>query len=168
MATLTTALARTNVKWLSSYLNPFVVANAVTIPYGAYCMLPGTGGDTANRGYLDNYQIIATAIFAGMAVAGSNPGDQSVTNTVVGNTALTPLPAMSCDLGAHILVNYPVTGASAQTDVGKPAYLANNNDVTLTSPLSNSTAIGRIVYYASASSENVLFYGMIGSDTIVY
>ena len=50
MATLTAALARTNVKWLSSYLCPFVVANSVTIPYGAYCMLPGTGGEPSDSG----------------------------------------------------------------------------------------------------------------------
>lgn len=167
MSNQTAFVSRSPIKMLESYLASFLVANGVTIPVGVYCMLPGSGGDTANRGYLDNYQNIATAIFVGFCNGPGNPGDLSTSNTIVGNTSPGSgknVPRASCELGAHVLLNYPVIGASAQTDVGKKVWLANNNDVTLTQNLTG--VVGRVINYTSATQEDVLMYGMIGSDLL--
>lgn len=167
MANLTAFAARGPLKTLWSATCKFVVENGVTIPVGAYTLLPGSSGNTATRGYLDNYQDLATAIFTGYCIGASTPGDLSTANTVVGNTSPAAghnVPAASCEIGAHILLNYSVTGGSAISDVGKKVYLSNNNDLTLTA--SNSPMVGRIVGFTSATVEDVMMYGMIGSDLL--
>ena len=168
MSNLTAFAARGPLKTLVSATAKFLVANGVTIPVGAYTLLPGTSADTANRGYLDNYQNFATAIYVGYCIGASTPGDLSTSNTIVGNTSPGTghnVPAASCEIGSHILLNYPVTNGSAQSDVGKKVYLSNNNDLTLTA--GNSPAVGRIVGYTSATQFDVMMYGMIGADLLV-
>ena len=164
MANLTAFAARGPLKTLWSATFKWTVENGVTIPVGAYTLLPGTSGNTATRGYLDNYQNLATAIFTGYCIGGSNPGDLTTANTVIGNTGATLPPAASCEIGSHILLSYSVTGGSAISDVGKKVYLVNNNDLSLTA--GNSPAVGRIVGFTSATQEDVMMYGMIGSDVL--
>jgi hypothetical protein len=165
MANLTAFAARGPLKTLWSATCKFIVENAITIPVGAYTLLPGTSGNTATRGYLDNYQDLATAIFTGYCIGASTPGDLTTANTVIGDTSATPAVAASCEIGSHILLNYAVTAGSAQSDVGKKVYLSNNNDLTMT--LGNSPAVGRIIGYTSATQFDVMMYGMIGSDLLV-
>jgi len=168
MANQTSAVQKV-VKTIFSAPMQFTVANAITIPVGVYTMLPGTSGDTANRGLLDNYQNVKTAIFTGYCISASSPGDLSTTNTVVGNTSPAAgfqKPDASCETGPHIWVQQSITGGSAQSDVGKKVWLTNNNDLTLTDQTTPglSSVVGRVVYFWSATSEDVLMYGMIGFD----
>ena len=170
MANLTTAVQKAAKTVFSCPIN-FTVANTVTIPVGVYTMLPGTSGDTTNRGLLDNYINESTAIFTGYCISSSTPGDLSITNTIVGNTAPAAganSPGASVETGPHIWIQQSIAGGSAQSDVGKKVWLLNNNDLTLTSQLSLglSNMVGRVVYFWSATSEDVLMYGMIGFDLL--
>lgn len=172
MAAITTYLNR-NIKKLVSMPINFTVANAVTIPVGAFTMLPGTSGDTANRGFLDNYLNASTAIYTGLCEswAGAAPLASITGGVVLGNTSPTnPYSAVgaSVETGPMILQGISITGGSAQTDVGKKVWLLNNNDFTLTSQLALglSNMVGRVVSFSSATNENILLYGMIGFDLL--
>jgi hypothetical protein len=172
MATITTYTDR-DIKIIDSYMINFTVANAVTIPVGAYTMLPGSSGDTANRGLLDNYLNESTSIYAGLCVswAGAAPLASITGGVVLGNTAA-PNPYQSVmaavETGPHILKSVSIAGGSAQSDVGKKVWMLNNNDFTLTSQLSIglSNMVGRVVFFTSATNENILLYGMIGCDLL--
>jgi len=172
MASITTYTDR-DIQIIDSYVLKFTVANAVTIPVGAYTMLPGTSGDTANRGFLDNYINEATAIYAGLCVswAGAAPLASITGGVVLGNTsAANPYQSVmaSVEAGPHILKTVSITGGSAQSDVGKKVWMLNNNDFTLTSQLALglSNTVGRVVFFTSATNENILLYGMIGCDLL--
>lgn len=172
MANLTAYLNR-NTKKLWSAVQNFTVANAVTIPVGAYTMLPGTSGDTANRGLLDNYSNFSTAIFVGLCESwgGAAPLASITAGTVIGSTApANPYQAVmaAVETGPHINRAQNVAGGSAQSDVGKKVWLLNNNDLTLTSQLSLglSNMVGRVVFFNSATSEDVMMYGMLDSDLL--
>lgn len=176
MATITAFVSR-NIKKLDSMVQAFTVANSVTIPVGAFTMLPGTSGDTANRGYLDNYLNESTSIYVGLCEgwAGSpiltSTFSSNVGGVVVGNTSpANPFSATqaSVETGTFVLMAQNIAGGSAQSDVGKKVYLLNNNDFTLTSQLSIglSGVVGRVVGFVSATNENILMYGMIGSDLL--
>jgi hypothetical protein len=151
----------------------FTVANAVSIPVGAFTMLPGSSGDTANRGYLDNYLNESTAIYAGLCEswAGAAPLASITAGVVLGNTSpANPYSAVqaSCETGTFVLLGVSIAGGSAQSDVGKKVYLLNNNDFTLTSQLSLglSGMVGRVVGFISATNENILMYGMTNCDLL--
>lgn len=172
MATITTYTNRT-IKKLDSMVQNFTVANAVTIPVGAFTMLPGSSGDTANRGFLDNYINESTAIYTGLCESwgGAAPLASITGGTVVGNTSpANPYQAVmaSIETGSFILRAVSITGGSAQTDVGKKVWLLNNNDFTLTSQLSIglSNTVGRVVFFNTATSEDILLYGMVGCDLL--
>lgn len=172
MATITAYTDR-DIKIIDSYMQKFTVANGVTIPVGAYTMLPGSSGDTANRGFLDNYINESTAIFAGLCVswAGAAPLASITGGTVVGNTSpANPYQAVmaAVETGPHILKAQSITGGSAQSDVGKKVWMLNNNDFTLTSQLAIglSNTVGRVVFFTSATNEDILLYGMIGCDLL--
>lgn len=173
MAAITTFASR-NTKKLVSSVQAFTVANAVTIPVGAFTMLPGSSGDTANRGFLDNYLNQSTAIYVGLCEgwAGS-PVLTSITGgTIVGNTSPGSAFAStqaSVETGVFVLMGISITGGSAQTDVGKKVWMTSNNDFTLTSQTSIglSGMVGRVVGFVSATNENILMYGMVGADLLV-
>lgn len=172
MAAITTYTNR-NLKKLTSAVLNFTVANGVTIPVGAFTMLPGSSGDTANRGYLDNFNNYKTAIYAGLCESwgGAAPLASITGGTVIGNTSpANPYQAVqaSVETGSMILMGVSITGGSAQTDVGKKVWMLNNNDFTLTSQaaIGLSDMVGRVVGYVSATNENILLYGMIGADLL--
>lgn len=172
MATITTYTDR-DIKIIDSYMQDFTIANAVTIPVGAYTMLPGSSGDTANRGLLDNYLNESTSIFVGLLVSwgGAAPLASITGGTVIGNTAAAnPYQSVmgAVETGPHILKSVNIAGGSAQSDVGKKVWMLNNNDFTLTSQLSIglSNTVGRVVFFNSGTSENILLYGMIGCDLL--
>jgi hypothetical protein len=168
-----TAYTNRNIKKIWSAVQNFTIANSVTIPVGAYTMLPGTSGDTANRGLLDNYTNMSTAIYVGLCEGwgGAAPLTAITNATVVGNTApANPYQAVmaSVETGPHILRAQSITGGSAQTDVGKKIWMLNNNDFTFTSQLAVglSNMVGRCVFFNSATSEDILLYGMLDADLL--
>lgn len=172
MAAITTFSGR-NIRKIVSAVQAFTVANGVTIPVGAYTMLPGSSGDTSNRGYLDNYLNYATAIFVGLCEswAGAAPLASITGGVVLGNTSPSnPYSAVqaSVETGSHILLGQSITGGSAQSDVGKKVWMTTNNDFTLTSQtaIGLSNMVGRVVGYVSATNENILMYGMMGCDLL--
>lgn len=177
MATITSFVSR-NTKKLDSMVQQLVVANAVTIPVGAFTMLPGSSGDTANRGLLDNYTNESTAIYCGLCEswAGAPILTSVVTSSgtsgfVLGNTSAgAPYASTmaSVETGSFILQYVSIAGGSAQSDVGKKVWLLNNNDFTLTSQLSIglSNTVGRVVSFISATNESILIYGMVGIDLL--
>jgi len=164
MAALTTATPRRYRPWGMSVTQNWRVANTNTIYVGAWTALPGTGGLTSNRGYLVPYQNIATIEWAGMAIPGGTPGDLSTTNTIVGNTSAAPVVEATTEAGPFIFERATVTGVSAQTDVGKAFYASNDNDLTLTAAV--SPAVGRIIYWYSSTTADVLFYGYLAAIVI--
>jgi hypothetical protein len=168
-----TAFTSRNIRKLDSMVQAFTVGNAVSIPVGAFTMLPGTSGDTANRGYLDNYLNESTAIYVGLCEgwAGAPPLASITGGVVLGNTSpANPYSAVqaSVETGTFVLLGISIAGGSAQSDVGKKIYMTSNNDFTLTSQLSPglSGVVGRVVGFVSATNENILMYGMIGSDLL--
>lgn len=172
MATITAYVNRT-IKKLDAQVQNFTIANAVTIPVGAFTMLPGTSGDTANRGFLDNYLNESTSIYVGLCEGwgGAAPLASITGGTVVGNTSpANPYQSVmaSVETGVFILRAVSIAGGSAQSDVGKKVWLLNNNDFTFTSQLSLglSGVVGRCVFFNSATSEDILMYGMTNADLL--
>lgn len=162
MAALTAATARRYRLRGKPEMQNFRVLNAHTIYVGSFVCMPGTAGLTSARGYARTYSNTQTVEWLGLAIG--SPFDLSTTNTIVGDTSATPIIEVTCETSAFVLEQYAVTGVSAQTDVGKAFYASNDNDLTLTS--SQSPAVGRIDYWWSSTTCDVLFYGRTAAIVI--
>lgn len=165
MAALTTATPRRFRNWGASCTQNARVANADTIYYGSFVGFPGTNALTSRRGYLTTYRNQVNMIWAGIALGAGTPGDFSTTNTIVGDTAASPVVEANFEAGALILEQYTVTGVSAQTDVMRiPVYATSDNDLSTTAGY--PTAIGRVMYWYSSTTADVLLYGMLAAIVI--
>lgn len=161
MAALTAAVS--NRKWASifSWVQNYTVLNGSTIYVGSFCgLLNGTS--TAQRGYVKPYADQNSIKYMGLAIG--SPFDLSTSLTIVGNTSATRVPQVTLECGPGILKQYTVTGASAATDVGRQVYLRNDNDMNLTQVL--SPRIGRVEYWHTSTTCDVLVYGNLSSEVI--
>lgn len=120
--------------------NPYLLKNAVTVYRGSLIVMkPSTG-------YADKLTDASGHVFKGVAVQG-----------MVGDTSLTPVPAVAVDETGVVLERIAVTGASAITDVGSKVYATDDQTFTLT-PTTYLRAVGRIVkWYASTTCDVQLF-----------
>ncbi len=162
MAALTAASQRRIKPAGASIQRNFRVVNSDTIYFGAWVGLPGTSALTSSRGYAVPYQDESTLIWLGHA-AGASPGDVETNMSVIGDTSESPVPEVVVDIGPLLFEQGTVTGVSAQTDVGDLVYASNDNDLTTTA--SYTPAVGRVVYWHSSTTADVLFYGMVGCDS---
>lgn len=161
MSALSAAVQRATSSGASFHRN-YRVANAQTIYFGSYVGMPGTAALTSSRGYAVPYSNQLTIEYLGLAIG--SPFNLSTSNTIVGNTSATPVPEVSVEIAPFVELQRVVTGVSAQTDVGKAVYLSNDNDMTLTS--SYAAAVGRVEYWWSSTTCDVLLYGRIASIVI--
>lgn len=120
--------------------NPYLLKNAVTVYRGSLIVMkPSTG-------YADKLTDASGHVFKGVAVQG-----------MVGDTSLTPVPAVAVDETGVVLERIAVTGASAITDVGSKVYATDDQTFTLT-PTTYLRAVGRIVkWYSSTTCDVQLF-----------
>lgn len=161
MAALSAAVS--NRKWASIYAwtQNYTVLNGATIYVGSFCgLLNGTA--TAQRGYLKAYADQNNIKFMGLCIG--SPFDLTTSLTVVGNTSATRIPQATVEAGPGILKQYTVTGSSAATDVGRQVYLRNDNDMNLTQIL--SPRIGRVEYWYTSTTCDVLVYGNLSAEVI--
>ena len=132
------------------------VANGITIYLGGFVGIANASFvTTAKRGYLIPWENTANLEWAGIAIG--SPFNLSTSNTVVGNTSGTPVPECSVETGEIMLVRHAVTGASAQSDVGKPVYGTDDDVLTLSS--NNTTRMGEVEYWHSSTSCDVRVLG---------
>lgn len=165
MGALSTATPRRFRNFGASCTQNARVANSDTLYYGSFLGFPGTNALTSRRGYITTYRNEVNMIWAGVCIGAGTPGDMSVTNTVVGNTSASPVVEASFEAGTLILEQYTVTGVSAQTDVMRQkVYAANDNDLTLTAGY--PTEVGRVMYWYSSTTADVLVYGMLAAIVI--
>lgn len=160
MSVLSAATQRTISLWGSSIVQSWRVCNGVTIYMGSWCALPGANAQTGCRGYLRTWTNDINLLWGGMAIPASATNSLSVTNTVVGDTSLTPIPEMSTECQSFIFIQATVTGVSAQTDVGRTTvYASNDNDMTTTA--NQSPVVARVARWYSSTTCDVLFYGVM-------
>lgn len=166
MAALTASVARRFRSGGFSWHQNWRVANADIVFIGSFCGLPGTNALTSRRGYLTTYRNQVNMQWAGICIRTNyeSTADQAL-NQVTGATANSPVPEAYTEAGPTVLEQYAVTGLAAQADVSRlPVYASNDNDLTLTAGY--SPAIGRVVYWYSTTSADVLLYGYLASIVI--
>lgn len=157
MAALTAKAERTFTP-LFSHQQSHRVLNAEVIYAGAFCGLPGANALTTERGYLVPFQDESTIIWAGIALAQSGTGSVGIDGSVTGDTSASPVVEAATEMGPGILKNVTVTGVSAQTDVMRTSvYASNDNDLTTTA--NYTVPMGRVQYWYSSTSCDVLVYG---------
>lgn len=162
---LSAAVARRYRPWMSGSVISARVANGDTVYVGSFCGWPGANALTSRRGYLTTYRNQVSMIWAGLAIGATATNSLSVTNTVVGDTSASPVPEIAVEAGPFILEQYAVTGTSAQSDVARVAVYASD-DNTLTTTASYAPAVGRVMYWYSSTTCDVLFYGFLAAIVI--
>lgn len=165
MSALGAAAQRRFKKWGAEVSQNWRVANGDTIYVGSFCGLPGAVGLTSRRGYVTTYRDTQQIQWVG--IAKGSPFNLSTSGTIVGNTSPSggnPVVEVTTDAGPGMLEQYTVTGVSAQTDVYKAVYASNDNDLTLTA--SQSPAIGRVLYWWSSTTADVMIYGYLAAIVI--
>ena len=160
MAALSAATQRkfsTIMSWTANYR----VLNGGTIWVGSFVgLLNGTS--TAQRGFAKAYADQNNIKY--MGIMQGSPFNLATTLKVVGDTTATPIPEVTVEAGPMILRSATVTGVSALTDVGRQVFLRNDNDLNLTQIL--SPRIGRVEYWYSSTTCDVLLYGNLASEVI--
>lgn len=154
MAALT-AFTNKRYRLIKSAKNNYIVANGVTIYMGAFVGIANVSFvTTARRGYAIPWENTANIEWGGIA---EPTIDITASNTVVGDTSATPPDEVSCEGGELILLSHAVTGAAAQSDVGRAVYGSNDNDLTITS--NNTTRIGEIESWITSTTCHVRILG---------
>lgn len=130
----------------------FVVEDAETTYAGAMGAL--------KDGYLKAYT----------GAAGESPVGRLIgQGSVEGDTSASPQPTHDVSIEDEIIESVAVAGASTIADVGKVVFLNDTDDLkadlTLTRP-TRAIPFGRIVKFKSATSFDVLRYGMVSLDAI--
>lgn len=159
---LSAAVQRRYRPWGKSVVQNYRVANGDTIYIGSYVGMPGTKSLTSRRGYATTYRDVQTIEYLGLAIG--SPFNLSTTNTIVGDTSASPVVQVTCETGPFIEEQRVVTGVSAQSDVGKAVYLTSDTDMTLTQ--SQGPATGRVEYWWSSTTCDVMNYGRLAAIVI--
>lgn len=146
------ALSTNTVRSLrTSIRQSFKIANGVTLYQGSYVALNSSG-------YLTTYAGTAAATSQAAVIVGyvlPSPYAPDIDVSLVGNTALTPVPEATVETAEHTLQAVSVTGVTAISDVGSLVYLnSNDNDLTLTRP-SGAVALGCIDRYITSTTCDV-------------
>ena len=160
-----------------SWTQSFRLANAQRLWAGAFAGLPGTNALTSSRGYLVEWQDQLNLQWAGIAEAQSwtgglltsaRSGTAANINSVLGDTGVTPIVEMSCELGPVILKNVVVTGVSAQADLWRTLLYCNTDNYAdlSTTASTYAPAIGKVLYWYSSTSADVLLFGALRMSNI--
>ena len=161
MAALTAAVSNRSWASIHSWVQNYKVLNAGVIWVGSFCgALNGTS--TAQRGYVKAYADQNNIKYMGLAIG--SPFDLATTLKVTGDTSATRVPMVTLECGPGILRQYTVTGSSAVTDQMRQVYLRNDNDMNVTQVL--SPRIGRIEYWHTSTTCDVLVYGALSAEVI--
>lgn len=161
MAALTQAVSNRSWAPIHSWVQNYTVLNSTTIYVGSFVgALNGTS--TAQRGYVKPYADQNSIKYMGLAIG--SPFNLSTSLTIVGDTSATLPPKVTLECGPGILKAYTVTGSSAVTDQFRQVYLRNDNDMNLTQIL--SPRIGRIEYWYTSTTCDVLVYGNLACEVI--
>ena len=173
MAALTAATTPSTRK-VYSMIQSHRIADARRIYAGAFCGFPGANALTSSRGYLQSWQDQLNIQWAGIAEAQSGVGSlitaasTTTPSSVLGETSDTPIPEIATEMGPFIVVNATVTGVSAQTDVWRTLiYCSSDNFADMTTTASSyAPAIGKVLYWYSSTSADVLIFGSLRSTAI--
>ncbi len=136
----------------------FEVKNTVVIYPGALCSFDGTSG-----------RIKPYDGTIGDRLAGWSTGVPPVVGSAVitGNTSpATGYGAPRVALvfgGTTTLENCPVTGATAETDQGKPVYATADGTYTLTDPTTHRIEIGYVTHYRASGYADVATKFILGT-----
>ena len=161
MAALTAAVSNRSWASIQSWVQNYKVLNGSTIYVGSF--VGGVNGtSTAQRGYVKPYTDQTSIKYMGLAIG--SPFDETTSLTIVGNTSATRIPMVTLECGPGILRQYTVTGTSAATDVFRQVYLRNDNDMNVTQIL--SPRIGRVEYWHTSTTCDVLVYGALSAEVI--
>ena len=162
MAAITAAVSNRSWAPVYSWVQNYRVLNNGVIYVGSFVgLLNGTS--TAQRGFAKAYADQNSIKYLGLAFG--SPFDlAAATLSVTGNTGASLPPVVSVEAGPGILRNYTVTGSSAFTDVGRQVFLRNDNDMNVTQIL--APRIGRIEYWHTSTTCDVLVYGNLSAEVI--
>jgi len=161
MAALTAAVSNRSWASIHSWTQNYKVLNAGVIYVGSFCgALNGTS--TAQRGYVKAYADQNNIKYMGIAIG--SPFDLATTLKVTGDTSATRIPQVTLECGPAILKSYTVTGTTAATDVFRQVYLRNDNDMNVTAIL--APRIGRVEYWYTSTTCDVLLYGALSAEVI--
>ena len=82
---------------------------------------------------------------------------------ITGNSSATPPVLAAVAFGGDFtLENWPITGASAETDSGKPVYATDDGTYTLTDPTTHRFAVGYVGRYRSTGFADLVTSRMLG------
>ena len=125
------------------------IANGVSIPVGTLVQEEG--------GYANHYD--GTNTLLGIVVGGEN---LSTTQVPVGDTGVSPLPAVYVDTSGTTITGIPVAGASGTTVIGEFVYCDDSDlaNATLTQPTTDHP-IGILVGWRSATDCDVRLFAFI-------
>ena len=161
MAALTAAVSNRSWASIHSWVQNYKVLNAGVIYVGSFVgALNGTS--TAQRGYAKAYADQNSIKYLGLAIG--SPFSLSTSLSITGDTSATRIPQVTIECGPGILRSYTVTGSSAATDVFRQVYLRNDNDMNLTQIL--APRIGRVEYWHTSTTCDVLVYGALSAEVI--
>jgi hypothetical protein len=141
-------------------LYSFKVKNSTAVYLGGLVALDSTG-------YIKPFAAAAGEQPLGRLQPTPDPTGQ-IAPPLTGNTSSSPVPEGTVSLESEILVNVPVTGVTAITDVGKLVFLSTDNlsaDLTLTRP-ARGIPIGKIVRWYSATRCDVLRFSSSQLDVL--
>ena len=136
--------------------------NANTFYPGGWTAIPGANALTADRGYLVEWQNEINLLWAGMFLGISATNSLASDSSIVGDTSASPVVEGSTEAGSFVLMSATVTGVSGQTDVGRSkVYASNDNDLTVTA--NQAPVVGRVRYWITSTTCDVLFHGMVAA-----
>ncbi|HLG42480.1 MAG TPA: hypothetical protein VI643_03865 [Planctomycetota bacterium] len=141
------------------------IVNADVIYHGALVGIPDptTGGMTSSRGYAVPWQNQQGLMWQGFAVGFNyiTSATDLQNNQGTGDTAASPPPQVIVTSGATLLGPVSVSGAAAQTDVGRLVYSTTDNYADLSTTASQGAEIGEIAYYHTGAVCTVMTYGKV-------
>ncbi len=108
-------------------------------------------------GYAVPWADTAGIIFQGISMGGNARNGSTNRAEVTGDTTASIPPEVDVDIAVEVL-QVPVTAASTIADVDKPVWGVGDDAYTITDPSSNTTPIGVITRFNSATSFDILLY----------
>jgi hypothetical protein len=136
----------------------FEVKNTSVIYPGALCSFDGTSGrikpyDGTIGDRLAGWSMGVPPVVGSAVITGN-------TSPASGYTA--PRVALMFGGSGMTILACPVTGASAETDQGKPVYATDDGTYTLTDPTTHRVAVGFVRHYRSSGVADVVTSYIIG------
>lgn len=122
----------------------FLQTNSTTLYKGAFVALDTTAGT------VEPHDDAAGTAFLGIYEGADSTGASGSTRVPVSTER-------------KILVQQTVTGVSAQTDIGAPVYISDDDTMTLTRPADDAVCIGMVIRWYSSTTCDVLVFDPVDS-----